>query len=105
MLKKWSPPSQCGCLLNIDAEWVDNDNLDISYRHPKPMTITSLSIISVCKDHEAATKQMPDTSIFFDTPSPDSVEAKLAAKYNKPLISVQHRGYKLYPPINQKEPP
>ena len=64
----WIPPSLCGCQLRIVADFTDGSVVDgISYRHPKPFTITELDIISVCDAHQPQTLVMPDISGLMET--------------------------------------
>src|SRR2546430_486325 len=75
----WIPPSLCGCKLQITADFVDDSIVEgVSYRHPKPFTITDLKIVAVCSGHKVHLAEMPDTSRFCDD-------------------GVQHRGYLRYP--------
>lgn len=102
----WIPPSLCGCQLQITADFPDGSVVNgVSYRHPKPFTITNIVILSQCStpSHVAAAKAMVDTSRFFDAPTatPGSVQAWLDAKYPNVLpASVQNRGYLKYPIAN-----
>ena len=50
----WVCPALCGCRLSLDADWVKQPEPggDISYQHPIPKTIRTLSIEGVCAAHD-----------------------------------------------------
>jgi len=108
----WIPPSLCGCQLSMTAEWTDGSVVNgISYRHPKDPVkdtsipaITNLQIVSVCPTHQPQTLSMIDTSIFFDTQSPqDPLSLALSAQYPHippAAVKIQNRGYLHYPIAN-----
>lgn len=97
----WIPPSLCGCQLQITGDFDSEQIHDgISYKHPKPFTITNLKILSVCADHEPQSLEMIDTGIFFDpVQANEGVHAFLAQKKGVIASSImrQNRGYLKYP--------
>lgn len=98
---KWIAPSLCGCALQMTAEFLPGDVRDgIAYRHPKAGTITQLEVISVCEEHAAAQRAMPDTSSFFAAPEPGGYHDLLNQRAGitpAPEHLVQTRGYLKYP--------
>ena len=50
--RNWVCPTLCGCELNITAEWLSPLSPgERSYQHPKPGTITTVTIGTVCAAH------------------------------------------------------
>lgn len=80
----WIPPSLCGCVFKIAADFTDVPADGVSFRHPTPYTITSLEIVSCCQAHLEHKKSMPDVSGLFGV---DSITGEL----------VQQRGYLKHP--------
>lgn len=63
----WVPPSLCGCQLRMTADFTDGSVVDgVSYRHPKPFTVTDLQVVSVCAVHQPQTLVMLDISGLYD---------------------------------------
>jgi hypothetical protein len=100
--KTWIPPSLCGCRLRITAEFTGDESESVSYRHPKPFTVSNIQIIDVCPAHApiAEKVEMPDTSRFFDLPEPGAVDHFLAARTGVKPAPRQTRGYLHYPIAN-----
>lgn len=64
----WIPPSLCGCQLQITADWTDGSVVNgISYRHPKPFTITDVQIVNMCAGCTPNSAAMPDVSHLYET--------------------------------------
>lgn len=106
----WIPPSLCGCQLRITGDFIDGSVINgVSYKHPAQYTISNIDIVSVCDEHQPQTLEMPDTSVFFDTPDeiitlPDgtnfapTLKSFLTQKYpDIALPRTQKRGYLQYP--------
>ncbi len=87
----WIPPSLCGCQLKMTADFTDGSVVDgVSYRHPKPFTITSIAIINVCANHKSKILIMPSILNLFDS---DPINGGMK----------QNRGYLKHPIIAPTE--
>lgn len=63
----WIPPSLCGCELRLTADFLDGSVINgISYRHPKPFSITDIEIVNICSGHQKQSLSMPDTSVLME---------------------------------------
>lgn len=98
----WIPPSLCGCKFQMKADFTDNSVVDgVSYRHPKPFTITSLEIISVCDAHQPQMATLPDISglMEIDSYTGQSYQARGYLKFSE--ISVPTLAQCLYAFLSQ----
>jgi hypothetical protein len=62
----YDPPCLCGCRLSITGEFASDPTDGVIYQRPRPGSITSIEIVSVCPEHEPALHVVPDVSHFFE---------------------------------------
>ena len=67
----WVCPALCGCEIEMEADFdisaLENDSgRTVSYRHPKPYTISSMTILNTCVAHQPLLSTPIDESQFMD---------------------------------------